>query len=110
MTIVVGYDGRLEGHDAIALGASLAGALDEPLLVACVHQSPQTSHGLSTAELHAQAERTAAEGAASAPADLERQHIAVLGRSPAQGLHDFAEEEHPTALVVGSSHAARSAV
>ena len=28
----------------------------------------------------------------------------MLGRSPAQGLHDFAEEQRPTALVVGSSH------
>ena len=31
-------------------------------------------------------------------------HVAVLGRSPAQGLHHFAEDELPTALVVGSSH------
>ena len=104
MTIVVGYDGRLEGRDAVALGTSLARALDEPLLVACVHQSPETALGLSAAELRAQAERTAAEGAATAPAELERRHIAVLGRSAAQGLHDFAEEERPTALVVGSSH------
>jgi nucleotide-binding universal stress UspA family protein len=104
MTIVVGYDGRLEGRDAVALGASVAKALDEPLLVACVHESPETPVGLTAAELGAQAERTAAEGAAQAPTELERQHIAVLGRSPAQGLHDLAEEQRPTALVVGSSH------
>ncbi|HEX6582399.1 MAG TPA: universal stress protein [Thermoleophilaceae bacterium] len=104
MTIVVGYDGRLEGRDAVALGASLAKALDEPLLVACVHQAPETARGLSADELNTQAERTAAEAAASAPAELERSSIAVLGRSPAQGLHDFAEEQRPTALVVGSSH------
>ena len=104
MTIVVGYDGRLEGRDALALGASLARALDEPLLVACVHQSPETAFGLSEAELRAEAERTAAEGAAQLPADLERRHVAVLGRSPAQGLHQLAEDQRPTALVVGSSH------
>ena len=104
MTIVVGYDGRLEGRDAVALGASLARALGEPLLVASVYQSPETALGLSAAELRARAEQTAADGAAQAPADLERRHVAVLGRSPAQGLHDFAEEERPTALVVGSSH------
>ena len=104
MTIVVGYDGRLEGRDAVALGASLARALDEPLLVASVYQSPETVLGFSAAELRARAEQTAADGAAQAPADLERRHVAVLGRSPAQGLHDFAEEERPTALVVGSSH------
>ena len=103
MTIVVGYDGRLEGRDAVALGASLARAVDEPLLVASVHQSPETTFGLTAAELRAEAERTAAEGAAQVPADLERQHVAVLGRSPAQGLHDLAEEQRPTALVVGST-------
>jgi nucleotide-binding universal stress UspA family protein len=107
MTIVVGYDGRLEGRDAVALGATLARALDEPLLVGCVHQSPETALGLSAAELRAEAERTAAEGAANAPADLERLHAAVLGRSPAQGLHAFAEDHPPTALVVGSSHRGR---
>jgi len=104
MTIVVGYDGRLEGRDAVALGAALARALDEPLLVATVHQSPETPLGPTAAELRARAQQTAAEGAAEAPADLERRHVAVLGRSPAQGLHDFAEAERPTALVVGSSH------
>jgi nucleotide-binding universal stress UspA family protein len=104
MTIVVGYDGRLEDRDAIALGASLARALGEPLLVASVYQSPEATFGLTAAELRARAEEIAAEGAAQAPADLERRHVAVLGRSPAQGLHDFAEEERPTALVVGSSH------
>jgi nucleotide-binding universal stress UspA family protein len=104
MTIVVGYDGRLEGRDAVALGASLARALDEPLLVATVHQAPETAVGLTAAELHSQAESTAAEGAAQLPPDIERQHLAVPGRSPAHGLHDFAEEQRPTALVVGSSH------
>lgn len=104
MTIVVGYDGRLEGRDAVALGASLARALDEPLLIASVYQSPETALGLSAAELRALAEQTAADGAAQARADLERRHVAVLGRSPAQGLHDFVEEERPTAIVVGSSH------
>ena len=104
MTIVVGYDGRLEGRDAVALGPSRARALEEPLLVASVDQSPQMVFGLSATELRAQAERTAAAGAAQLPADLERRHVAVLGRSPAEGLHDFAEEELPTALVVGSSH------
>lgn len=104
MTIVVGYDGRLEGRDAVALGASLARALDEPLLVASVYQSPETALGLSAAELRARAEQTAADAAAQAPADLERRHVAVPGRSPAQGLHDFVEEERPTAIVVGSSH------
>jgi nucleotide-binding universal stress UspA family protein len=104
VTIVVGYDGRLEGRDAVSLGASLAMTLGEPLLVASVYQSPETALGLSASALRAQAERIAAEGASSAPAELERRSIAVLGRSPAQGLHDFAEEERPTALVVGSSH------
>lgn len=104
MTVVVGYDGRLEGRDAVALGASLARVLNEPLLVATVYQSPETPIGLTAAELRARAEGTAAEGAAQVPAELERRHVAVLGRSPSQGLHDFAEKEEPTALVVGSCH------
>ena len=67
MTIVVGYEGRLEGRDAVALGALLARAMDEPLLVACVHPHPETAFGHTEAELRAAAERTAAEGAAAAP-------------------------------------------
>ena len=104
MTVVVGYEGRREGRDAVALGALLARAMDEPLLVACVHPSPETALGRTDAELRATAERTAAEGAAGVSSEIEVTHIAIPGRSAAQGLHDFAEERDPTALVVGSSH------
>ena len=104
MTIVVGYEGRLEGRDAVALGALLARAMDEPLLVASVHPHPEVAFGHTEAELRAAGERTAAEGAAAAPPDVEATHVAVPGRSAAHGLNEFAEEHRPTALVVGSSH------
>jgi nucleotide-binding universal stress UspA family protein len=104
MTIVVGYDGRLEGRDAVTLGAVLARATDEPLLVASVYGRPESAFGSTEAELRAAAERTAEEGAAAAPPDLAVGHVAVAGRSAAQGLHEFAEDQRPTAMVVGSSH------
>ncbi|HYN91079.1 MAG TPA: universal stress protein [Thermoleophilaceae bacterium] len=107
MSIVVGYDGRPEGRDALVLGASLARALHEPLLVASVFPSPETALGLTAVELRAEAERTAAEGLAELPEDVEATDAVVPGRSAAQGLHDLAETEQPGAVVVGSSHRGR---
>ena len=67
MTIVVGYDGRREGRDALALAAALAPTLGEDLLVASVYPSPETSFGLTSEELHDKGERMAAEGVKELP-------------------------------------------
>src|SRR5512132_3638714 len=104
MTIVVGYDGRREGRDALALAAALVPLLDEDLLVASTYTSPETSFGLTAEELQAEGERIAAEGAGELPAGVEATSVAIPGRSAAEGLYQLLEAEHPSMVIVGSSH------
>jgi nucleotide-binding universal stress UspA family protein len=104
MTIVVGYDGRREGRDALALAAALAPILGEALLVASVYPSPETSFGLSAEELQTTGERTATEGVGELPEGVDATPVAVPGRSPAEGLYRLLEAEQPSMIVVGSSH------
>jgi nucleotide-binding universal stress UspA family protein len=104
MTIVVGYDGRREGRDALALAAALAPVLGEALLVVSVYPWPETSFGLTAEELHAAGERTAAEGVGELPDGLDATPVAVPGRSAAEGVYRLLESEHPSIVVVGSSH------
>jgi nucleotide-binding universal stress UspA family protein len=104
MTIVVGYDGRREGRDALALAAALAPTLGEDLLVASVYPSPETSFGLTPEELRDQGERMAAEGVSELPEGVDATPVAVPGHSAAEGLYRLLESEHPSMAVVGSSH------
>jgi nucleotide-binding universal stress UspA family protein len=104
MTIVVGYDGRREGRDALALAAALAPLLGEALLVASVYPSPETSFGLTAEELHAAGERTAGEGVGELPEGVDATPVAVPSRSAAEGIYHLLEAEHPSMVVVGSSH------
>lgn len=104
MTIVVGYDGRREGRDALALAAALAPILGEALLVASVYPSPETSFGLSAEGLQTTGERTATEGVGELPEGVDATPVAVPGRSPAEGLYHLLEAERPSMIVVGSSH------
>jgi nucleotide-binding universal stress UspA family protein len=104
MTIVVGYDGRREGRDALGLATALAQLLGEALLVASVYPAPETSLGLTAEELRAAGERTAAEGVGELPEGVDATPVAVPGRSAAEGLYHLLEAEHPSMVVVGSSH------
>lgn len=102
--IVVGYDGRPQGRDALALGSSLARALDAPLIVAAVYPSEDVLSPLSPEQRRASAERLAKDGMGELAPGLDTRPYPVAGRSPAHGLHDLAEAEDAAALVVGSSH------
>jgi len=100
----VGYDGRAQGRDALALGSSLARALDAPLIVAAVYPSEDVATSLPAEEQRARADRLAREGADEVAPALDANPYPVAGRSPAHGLHDLAEAEGAAVLVVGSSH------
>ena len=104
MTIVVGYDGRREGRDALTLAAALASVIGEDLLVASVYPSPETGVGLTTEELQARGERLAAEGVGELPDGVHATPVAVPGHSAAEGLYRLIEAETPSLVVVGSSH------
>jgi nucleotide-binding universal stress UspA family protein len=102
--VVVGYDGRPQGRDALALGSSLSRALDAPLIVAAVYPSEDVVSSLPAEEHRARADRLAREGADEMARALDATPYPVAGRSPAHGLHDLADAESAAALVVGSSH------
>jgi nucleotide-binding universal stress UspA family protein len=104
MTVVVGYDGRREGRDALALAAELARPLGEPLIVVSVYPSPEPGLDTRAEELRDMCERTAAEGVGELPEDVNSVPIAVPGRSAAEGIYRLLEAERPDMVVIGSSH------
>jgi nucleotide-binding universal stress UspA family protein len=104
MAIVVGYDGRREGRDALVLAAALGRILGEELLVASVYPSPDTSTGLPGEELRQRSERVAAEGVGELPEGTAATTIAVAGHSAAEGLFHLIEADPPSMVVLGSSH------
>lgn len=104
MTVIVGYDGRPAGHDALMLGVSLARGLETRLLVAGVYPSAHPVRALPVAEMRARSERAVGEGVAQVGDQIEADETVVAARSAARGLHDLAEAEAASAIVIGSSH------
>ena len=110
--VIVGVDGGASGTDALVLGRWVAETLEEPLVVAVVHPAPApVGSGRVDAEWvadrHRAAQtvldgaRTALEGATAAV-----EYRSVASSSAAHGLHDLAEEEGATVIVVGSGRSA----
>lgn len=102
--VLVGYDGRPQGRDAIALGRVLSQAAGTTLLVASAYPADISASARPSEELRAEAEQILAEGLELAGRDALVDGVAVAGRSPARALHELAEQEHPAVVVVGSSH------
>lgn len=109
MTIVVGHDGTDSGDDAAALGARLARATGERLLVVSVYpEEAPIGVGRVDAEWVAYMREQAQEVTAGARAFLEGRgvladHRVVGSGSAAHGLDDVAEAEAASLIVVGSS-------
>jgi nucleotide-binding universal stress UspA family protein len=114
MTIVVGHDGSDSGDDAATLGAQLAKATGEGLLVVTVYpeENPIGIGRVDAEWVEAMGEH-AREVSDCAKRFLDRRSIAadyrVVGSgSAAHGLDDVAEGEHASLIVVGSErHGAR---
>lgn len=111
--IVVGYDGSERGHDALALGRTLAELLrggedGEPeALVALVYpDGPIGSSGLRTIDPgHRGAAQRVLDAARRAWPQLAPGAFLLLqAGSPAAGLHRLALEREADAIVVGASH------
>jgi nucleotide-binding universal stress UspA family protein len=102
--VIVGYNGRPEGGDALALGAALAQAFRGPVVVASIYPADSVLSPIPAAELRSEAERTAGDGPKRLPDDVEADPLALPAESPARGLHELAEDRHAAAIVVGSSH------
>src|SRR3954470_16015626 len=114
MTVVAGHDGSDSGDDAAALGARLARATGEPLLVVTVYpEENPIGVGRVDAEWVAAMREHAREVSEGAKRFLDGHGIPasyrVLGSgSAAHGLDDVAEEIDASMIVVGSErHGAR---
>jgi nucleotide-binding universal stress UspA family protein len=102
--ILVGYDGREAGRDALALASSLR-APDGVVVAACVYPGHVGGDSVETLLADA-ASQTVAEAHAQADGGDWLQLRAVPGHSPAHGLHVFSEEVEADLVVVGSSNRA----
>jgi nucleotide-binding universal stress UspA family protein len=114
VTIVVGHDGSDSGDDAAVLGARLARATGESLLVVSVYpEENPIGVGRVDAEWVAYMREHAEEISAAAQRFLSERDVAaefrVIGSgSAAHGLDDTAEAEEASLIAVGSErHGAR---
>jgi nucleotide-binding universal stress UspA family protein len=102
--ILAGADGTDSGLDAVAFAARLAAAVADPLVVVCVAPEDARLVGVEAeddARRHADAILEAAGGVAG---DLPTERRTIFSTSPARGLAELAEQEHPEAVVVGSTN------
>ena len=104
--IVVGYDGSAEARDALAAGLALARATSAPLVLAGAYGPDEVlspdeleARGIEVGEQLLRADQYLPSGL---PFPVER--IPVPGVSAAAALQKLAEEMHPRAVVLGSSH------
>jgi nucleotide-binding universal stress UspA family protein len=108
-TIVIGVDASERSEDAIAFGRRLADAASATAIVACAfpyHDTP----GKPAIDERRDALRDEALETAHAMCDRlgapeERTSVRVMANpSPAHALHDLAEAERASLVVVGSTH------
>jgi nucleotide-binding universal stress UspA family protein len=109
--VVIGFDGSDSGEDAIALGLRLARAIGaRPLVVGVYEDEAPISPARVDAEWVAYGRRHAEdvlEGSRRL-AGGDADYRAVGSSSPAHGLHDVADAEGASLIVVGSArHGAR---
>lgn len=108
--IIVGYDERDRGRDALALGHALAKATGATLLVAHVFRRDVAT--VPGWEQHLDAVRAGAERmlveAASPLEGIDVDIDAIGSSSPARGLQDLAESAGADLIVLGSSHRGRA--
>ena len=112
--VVVGFDARTSGADALALGRAFCRVTGARLIVVAVHPAPAAiSPGRVDAEWVADRHRAAEEILDQArdlvDAGEPAEYRVVASSSAAHGLHDVAEGAGAGMIVVGSHHSAGEA-
>jgi nucleotide-binding universal stress UspA family protein len=104
--IVVGFDGSDHARDALALGRTMATALDARLVVVCAYTPEEWLWAPGTAEPMDADERERVEVAAEQElsADDRCEFRTVPSPSAAGAIHAAAEAEGAQLIVVGSTH------
>jgi nucleotide-binding universal stress UspA family protein len=105
--IVVGFDGRRGGHDALALGRRLGRMLDAELFVICAYPfrpGPADEDGQDFPAADRPDARVLLDEVRELVGRAERPtFVAVPSSNPARALHEVAEGEGAQVIVVGVS-------
>jgi nucleotide-binding universal stress UspA family protein len=89
--VLVGVDGRTNGHDAVALASQLVDP-DGMLTLVHVHRDEATERGISHELLEEE----------RAKAGVDAELVSIASTSPGRGLHQQAQDMSADLLVVGS--------
>jgi nucleotide-binding universal stress UspA family protein len=107
--VLIGYDDTPEGEDALALGRRISAALDARPVVATVIAHPR--NGVPEDEFNGAVKRFCEPLFAKARSRLDGDEPAtkpVVNDSPAAGIYELTDWEHPSAIVIGSTRHGRS--
>jgi nucleotide-binding universal stress UspA family protein len=105
-TIVVGVDGREGGRDALALAGFLQRTFGSELIAVLAYPHDAFRTRASSVGFERALEEDAAKAIHDevADADVRARAITVPDSSPARALHQIAENEQASLIVVGSDH------
>ena len=109
--IIVGVDQSEGSNDAIALASSLAGITGAQLMLVNVYPYDTRPSRALNAQFEAylrQDSRELLERLQTQYSDLAAEVRSVPDHSPAQALHELAEQEDARLIVVGSTHTGRA--
>jgi nucleotide-binding universal stress UspA family protein len=103
--LIIGYDGREHGDDALALGTLLAEALGlRPLAAMAVAYSGYLLPPATLERAAQEQSRPLFERAAALVAPLEPEMRTLLDDSPGHALYQLAERERAVVIAIGSAH------
>lgn len=105
--IVVGYDGSNQSHDALALGASIAGSTGAQVVLATAfpHMLPSVDRERYATSLAHESDPLVADALSRLPESVVQVGRRASGGVPAaRGLRDIASNVDAVLLVVGSAH------
>jgi nucleotide-binding universal stress UspA family protein len=104
--IILGYDGSEQSHDALALARLIAAQGDRTVVVTHVVPRPPP-YDATTREyvmLVRHHDHSVLDPALDALAGLRVEGRPIESPSPARGLHEVAEDEGASLIVIGSTH------
>ena len=104
--MILGFDGTAQSNDALALAKLIASQSKASIVVSHVVPRPppfdaRTREYIKGIQHHL---RTVLDPAVAALAGLATEARPIESSSPARGLHELAEEEGASLIVVGSTH------
>ena len=105
--IVLGFDGTEQAHDALALAELLARGGESSIVPTFVVQKPPRFDAQTHEYVRASVRvpmRCSKQARHALPEDTLAEPRSIESGSPARGLHDAAEEEGASLIVIGSTH------